>query len=88
MASQDPHPLSPAAISTALLVARVIFYNGLLIGTGLAVAAVGVLFVKLGNLVSPAERWLVGAVLIGLAVMAFGFVAMAKSRISRLKKSA
>ncbi|MEO5914678.1 MAG: hypothetical protein ABIS50_10625 [Luteolibacter sp.] len=86
MASQEPHTLSPAARSAALLVARIIFFNGLLIGLGLCAAAVGVLFFQIGNVSAPMERWLVGAVLIGLGVMAFGFTAMAKSRIAKLKK--
>lgn len=87
MASQDPHTLSPAARGTALLLARVIFFNGLLIGLGFCAAAVGVLFFKVGNLTIPMERWLVVAVFVGLAIMAFGFTAMAKTRIAKLKKS-
>ncbi len=88
MASQDPHPLTPAARDTALLVARVIFFNGLLLGLGFCGAAIGVLFFHVGNIALPMERWLVVAVLVGLAIMAFGFTAMAKSRIAKLKKSA
>lgn len=88
MASQDPHTLTPATRDTALLVARVIFFNGLLLGLGFCGAVVGVLFYNVGNLIVPMERWLVVAVLVGLAIMAFGFTAMAKSRIAKLKKSA
>ncbi len=85
MPSPDLHTLSPSARSTALLVARIIFYNGLLIGLGLCAVAVGVLFFQVGNLTAPAERYLVVGVMIGLAVMAFGFVAMAKTRIAKLR---
>jgi NO-binding membrane sensor protein with MHYT domain len=88
MTSQDPHTLTPAAHDTALLVARVIFFNGLLIGLGFCAAVVGVLFFNVGNLAEPIERWLVVAVLGGLAIMAFGFTAMAKTRIAKLKNSA
>lgn len=88
MTSQDPHTLTPAAHDTALLVARVIFFNGLLIGFGFCAAVVGVLFFNVGNLAEPIERWLVVAVLGGLAIMAFGFTAMAKTRIAKLKNSA
>ncbi|MEO5716104.1 MAG: hypothetical protein ABIT37_21675 [Luteolibacter sp.] len=87
MASQDPHTLSPAARSAALLVARVIFYNGLLVGLGLCVAAAGVVFFHVGKLATPIETWLVGGVFIGLAVMSFGFAAMANTRIAKLKKT-
>lgn len=88
MASQDSQPLTPATRDTALLVARVIFFNGLLLGLGFCGAVVGVVFFNVGNLTVPIERWLVVAVLLGLAVMAFGFTAMAKSRIAKLKNSA
>lgn len=87
MTSQDPHTLTPAAHDTALLVARVIFFNGLLIGLGFCGAVLGVLFFNVGNLADPMERWLVVAVLGVLAIMAFGFTAMAKTRIAKLKKS-
>ena len=87
MSSPDPHTLSPSARSAALLVARIIFYNGLLIGLGLCAVAVGVLFFQLGKLTDPAERYLVVGVMIGLAVMSFGFTAMAKTRIAKLKSS-
>lgn len=87
MASQDPHTLSPAARSAALLVARIIFFNGLLIGLGLCAAAVGVLFFHVGKLATPVETWLVGGVFIGLAIMSFGFTAMANARIAKLKNA-
>lgn len=87
MTSQDPHTLTPAAHDTALLVARVIFFNGLLIGLGFCAAVIGVLFFNVGNLTQPTERWLVVGVLGGLAIMAFGFTAMSKTRIAKLKKS-
>ena len=87
MASQEPHTLSPSARSAALLVARIIFYNGLLIGLGCCALAVAVVIYQLGNVVNPTERWLVGAVLVGIGIMAFGFAAMARTRIARLKAS-
>lgn len=87
MASPDPHTLSPSARNAALLVARIIFYNGLLIGLGLCAAAVGVVFFQVGKLATPAETWLVGAVFAGLAIMSFGFAAMANTRIAKLKKA-
>jgi hypothetical protein len=88
MASQDPHTLTPATHDTALMVARVILFNGLPLGLGFAAAVVGVLFFKVGNLTVPMERWLVVAVMAGLSIMAFGFTAMAKSRIAKFKNSA
>ena len=87
MPSQDPHTLTAATRSTALLVAQIMFYIGLLIGIGFCAVAVGVLFFKGGNLTEPAERILVGAVLVGLGVMSFGFVALARSRVAKLKGS-
>ncbi|MES2921384.1 MAG: hypothetical protein V4819_07550 [Verrucomicrobiota bacterium] len=87
MSSQDPHTLTASTRSTALLVARIIFYMGLLIGIGFCAVAVGVLFFKGGNLTDPTERALVGAVLVGLGVMSFGFVAIARSRVAKLKAS-
>lgn len=88
MASPDSHPLSPSARSAALLVARITFFNGLLIGAGCCALAVGVVFYRLGNVAEPMERWLAGGVLIGIGIMAFGFAAMAKSRIAKLKAGA
>lgn len=85
MASQEPHTLSPSARSAALLVARVIFYNGLLIGLCCGALAVAIIFYQLGNVTNPTERWLVGAVMAGMSIMAFGFAAMARARIARLK---
>ena len=85
MAPQDPHTLSPSARSAALLVARIIFYNGLLIGLGCCALAGAVVFYQLGNVANPTERWLVAAVLAGIGIMAFGFAAMARTRIARLK---
>lgn len=87
MAQQQHDTLTPAAHVTALLVARVIFFNDLLIGLGFCAAVVGVLFFNVGNLAEPIERWLVVAVFGGLAIMASGFTAMAKTRIAKLKKS-
>ncbi len=88
MASQDPHALTPATRSAALLVARVIFYNGLLIGLVFCVAMIAVVFFHAGRLATSAETWLVGAVLVGLAILSFAFSWSANSRIERLKKSA
>jgi hypothetical protein len=87
MTSQDSHLLSASARRAALLVARIIFYNGLLIGVGLCSVAVGVGFFGVGHLTQPTERWLVVGVMLGLALMAFGFVAMATSRVTKLKNS-
>lgn len=87
MPSIDSHSLSPSARSAALLVARVIFYNGLLMGLGFCAAAAGVLFFHVGSLAGLKEQWPVAGLLIGLAVMSFGFVVMGKSRIARLKST-
>ncbi len=85
MASPEPHTLSPSARSAALVVARIIFYNGLLIGIGCCALAVAVVFYQLGKVADPTERMLAGAVLVGIGVMAFGFAAMGNSRIAKLK---
>lgn len=85
MPSTEPKPLSPAARSTALFVARLIFYNGLLIGVGLTAMAVAILFFQVGAVSSPSERWQAGGVLIVIALLAFGFVALARSRVKKLK---
>lgn len=85
MSANEPQPLSPSTRSAALLIARITFFNGLLIGLGCLALAVGVLFFQVGKVEVPMERWLTGAVLVGIGVMAFGFAAMAKSRIAKLK---
>lgn len=85
MPSTDPRPLSPAARSTALLVAQLVFYNGLLIGVGLLALAAGVLFFQVGAVSTATERWQAGGVLVVLALLAFGFVALARSRVRKLK---
>lgn len=87
MPPKDPQPLSSAARSTALLVAQLVFYNGLLIGVGLIAMAIGVLFFQIGAVSNASERWQAGGVLIVLAFLAFGFVALAKSRIKKLKNA-
>jgi membrane protein implicated in regulation of membrane protease activity len=87
MPSTDPRPLSPSARSTALLVAQLVFYNGLLIGVGLLAMAVGILFFQVGAVSTTSERWEAGGVLIVLALLAFGFVALARSRVKKLKSS-
>jgi uncharacterized membrane protein len=85
MQSTHTQPLSPSARSTALLVARLVFYNGLLIGLGLFTLATGVLFFQIGTVTSASERWQAGGVLIVLGLLAFGFVSFAKSRVKTLK---
>jgi membrane protein implicated in regulation of membrane protease activity len=86
MPSTTPEPLSPSARSAALLVARLIFYNGLLTGVGLIALAIGVFFFQVGAVSNPSERWQASGVLIVLALLAFGFVAFARLRVKRLKR--
>lgn len=70
-----------------MVVARLTFYIGLILGMALGAGAVMFLMVSPQTFPNPAERWLVGGVFIGLSVMSFGFAGMAKSRIDKLKAS-
>lgn len=88
MTATGPENLSSSARKTALVVARLTFYIGLLLGMILGAGAVTFLMVKPELFPNPTERWLVGAVFIGLAVMSFGFSGVAKSRIEKLKGGA
>ena len=85
MSTNDPADLSPATRRNARMVARITFYLGLMLGMGLGAAAITILVVTPQKFPDPAERWLVGAVFIGLSVMSFGFAAMAKSKVEKLK---
>lgn len=88
MTATGPENLSSSARKTALVVARIIFYTGLILGMALGAGAVTFLMVSPQTFPNPTERWLVGGVFIGLAVMSFGFSGMAKSRIEKLKGGA
>ncbi|GAA5130021.1 hypothetical protein JIN84_04115 [Luteolibacter yonseiensis] len=88
MPTITPQTLSPSARSTALLVARLVFYNGLLIGLGLFALAISVLFFQIGAVSDVSERWQAGGVLTVLGLLAFGFVSFAKSRVEKLKGGA
>ncbi len=85
MTATGPENLSPSAHKTALVVARLTFYIGLILGMVLGAGAVMFLMVSPQTFPDPAERWLVGGVFIGLSIMSFGFSGMAKSRIEKLK---
>ncbi|MES2439573.1 MAG: hypothetical protein V4584_10925 [Verrucomicrobiota bacterium] len=85
MTASGPENLSSSTRRTALVIARIIFYIGLLLGMILGAGAVTFLMVRPELFPNSTERWLVGAVFIGLAVMSFGFSGMAKSRIEKLK---
>jgi hypothetical protein len=85
MAANTPENLSNATRRTALVVARLMFYLGLILGMLLGAAAVTILFMEVVKFGTPAERWLTGGVFGGLAIMAFGFSAMGKARIDKLK---
>lgn len=80
-----PENLTPATRRTALVVSRLMFYLGLMVGMLLLAGSATILFTSNVTFPSPAERWLTGGVFGGLAVMAFGFSAMGKARISKFK---
>ena len=82
-----PENLSSSTRRTALAVSRLMFYLGLLLGMLFGTGAVTLFFTGALNFSTPAERWLTGGVFGGLAIMAFGFSAMAKGRIEKLKAS-
>jgi hypothetical protein len=86
MASPDPHTLSPSTRSTALFVARAIFYNGLLLTVLFAVAATAVLVFKVGDLPGPNDRLITGGVFAFLAVLSLAIGWAGKLRIDRLKR--
>ncbi len=54
-------------------------------GVGMCAVAVAIVFFQVGGLGTAAERWQVGGVLLVLALLAFGFVALARTRIAKLK---
>lgn len=87
MTASGPENLTTSARRTAMVVARLTFYIGLILGMALGAGAVMFLMVSPQTFPNPAERWLVGGVFIGLSVMSFGFAGMAKSRIDKLKGS-
>ncbi|RYD27631.1 MAG: hypothetical protein EOP87_20885 [Verrucomicrobiaceae bacterium] len=87
MTATGPENLSSSARKTALVVARVSLYLGLIFGMALGAGAVMFLLVSPQTFPNPAERWLVGGVFIGLSAMSFGFAGMGKSRIEKLKAS-
>lgn len=87
MTAAGPESLSPSARKTALAVARITLYLGLILGMLLGAGAVTFTLVNPQMFPNPAERWLVGGVFIGLSVMSFGFAGMAKSRVDKLKAS-
>lgn len=80
-----PENLSNSVRRTAVVVSRLMFYLGLMLGMLLATGAITFLFTSKVSFATPAERWLTGGVLGGLAIMAFGFSAMGKGRIEKLK---
>lgn len=88
MTVSGPENLTTSTRRTALVVARITFYIGLILGMALGAGAVMFLMVSPQTFPNPSERWLVGGVFIGLSVMSFGFAGMAKSRIDKLKTSA
>jgi NO-binding membrane sensor protein with MHYT domain len=88
MTATGPENLSSSARKTALVVARITFYIGLILGMVLGAGAVTFLMVSPQTFPDPTERWLVGGVFIGLSIMSFGFCGMAKSRIEKLKGGA
>ncbi|RYD23624.1 MAG: hypothetical protein EOP88_03485 [Verrucomicrobiaceae bacterium] len=87
MTATGPENLTPSARKTALVIARLTFYIGLILGMILGAGAVTFTLVNPQMFPDAAERWLVGGVFFGLSVMSFGFSGMAKSRIDKLKAS-
>jgi hypothetical protein len=86
MTSRKPEKIAPSDTETALLVARIIFYNGLLIGAGCAIAILAMLLFNAGNVTPGQDRWFVGSVMGMLSVLSFIFAWGANIRISKLKK--
>ena len=85
MTATGPENLTPSARKTALVVARISLYLGLIFGMALGAGAVMFLMVSPQTFPNPTERWLVGGVFAGLSIMSFGFAGMGKSRIEKLK---
>jgi hypothetical protein len=85
MTSRKPDKIAPSDYETALLVARIVFYNGLLIGTGCVLAIGAMLFFNAGNVAPGQDRWFVGSVLGMLSVLSFIFAWGANARIAKLK---
>lgn len=69
-----------------LLVARIVFFNGLLIGSGCALALAAMFFFNFGNVAPGQDRWFAGSVLGMIAVLSFVFAGGANARIAKLKK--
>lgn len=78
-----PDHLPPTTRRAALVVARLMFYLGLVLGMLLGIGAFTLLFTDKVQFATPMERWLSGGVFAGLSIMAFGFGAMGKARIER-----
>ncbi|MES2657121.1 MAG: hypothetical protein V4689_00815 [Verrucomicrobiota bacterium] len=88
MSAGNPNKIAPTDNGSALLVARIVFYNGLVLGAGLVVCILAMLFFNAGNIAPGQDRWFVGTTLGTLAVLSFIFAWGAKARIAKLKKSA
>ena len=85
METKESHKLSPATHSTAIFVAKAIFYNGLLLGFGFFVAAMMVVFSETGNFAVKQDRYWVGGVFAVLSVISFAMGWGSRSRIAKLK---
>lgn len=70
---------------SALLLARIIYYVGLLLGTMFAAVVGAVYYSNFGNLTDSKEKAMVAAVLGALSIISFGFARIAHSRIPKLK---
>ncbi len=85
MTDYGPKNLSSSTRQAALVVARLMFYFGLMLGMLMGAVAVTILFTGTLNFPTETERRLCGGVIGCFGVMAFGFSAMGKSRIEKLK---
>lgn len=77
--------LPPSTRRTALVISRLMFYLGLMLGMMLGAVAITILFTDAVSFANATELRLSGAAFAALSVMAFGFSALGKSRIEWLK---
>lgn len=85
MSAGKQNSIAPDDRGTALLVARIVFYNGLIIGTGVLIGILAMLFFDVGNVTPGQDRWFVGSVFGMVSVLSFIFAWGANSRIAKLK---
>lgn len=85
MSEQDPFHMSPASKSAALVVARIAYYAGILLGTMFAAVAYSVVASNFGGITESPEKWMVAGVIGAVSIISYLFAGAAHSRIKKLK---